>query len=295
MRCIYFLLISCLVASCGLNQSKKSDNSSLHANDAIVDPVKLAQMKLTNPNEYRELLEQLDQGNLASLDIANTLFKNCASDSITRDSMFVVFNDFYNRLAGSYLENNESVSSKLENSPATEVIDQLKSSLQPYGILLKSAEGNYYLEPQSEYLLQNFGTLLSMAYREFLSLESKEQNGRFAVDGKILIPSDSLTSRIVTWESFMTRYPDFISMKLVQDQYAQYMGAYLAGMDNSRIFDAETNHLTDSSKVSFETFIVNYPGSKSAEVVKTYLDLLKSTNFNYTDRVDSFLLEKVYR
>ena len=296
MRYIYLLLISCLLASCGLNQSKKTDNNSLQMNDSIVDPVKLAQVKLTNSNQYRELLEQLDQGNLASLDIAGTLFKNCVADSITRDSMFVIFNDFYNRLAGSYLENNESVSSKLENSPSAEVISQLKSSLLPYGILLiKSSEGGYYLEPQSEYLLQNFGTALSVAYREFLTLVRKEQNGRFAVDGKILIPPDSLTSRIITWESFMTRYPDFIAQKLVQEQYAQYLGAYLAGMDNTRIFDAETNRLNDSLKVSFESFVVKYPGSKSAEVVNTYLDLLKSTNFNYTDRVDSFLLEKVYR
>ena len=40
--------------------------------------------------------------------------------------------------------------------------------------------------------------------------------------------------------------------------------------------------------------IVKNPESKSTELVKAYLELLKSTNFNYTDRVDSFLLEKVY-
>ena len=92
----------------------------------------------------------------------------------------------------------------------------------------------------------------------------------------------------------MTKYPNFISIKMAQDQYAQYLGAYLAGMDNSRVFDQSTNRLNDSSKVSFEAFILKNPQSNSTEVVKAYLDLLKSTNFNYTDRVDSFLLEKVY-
>ena len=83
-------------------------------------------------------------------------------------------------------------------------------------------------------------------------------------------------------------------MKMAQDQYAQYLGAFLAGMDNSRVFDPETNRLSDSTKTSFESFIVKSPEGKSAEVVKAYLNLLKSTNFNYTDKVDSFLLEKVY-
>ena len=197
-------------------------------------------------------------------------------------------------MAGSYLENNETVSSQLEGSPAEEVITRLKSTFAPYGILLSATGGEYSLEPQTEYLLQSFGGTLSPAYREYLTLEEKEQKGRFAVNGTILIPADSLTTRIITWENFLERYPGFVSYKLAQDQYAQYLGAYLAGMDNSRVFDAMSNRLTDSSKVAFEAFVTNHPQGKSSEIVKAYLDLLHTTNFNYTDKVDSFLLEKVY-
>lgn len=294
MRTIFILLISSFLFSCGLNQTKSSDTSSLTKGDSTIDLEKVMQMKLTNPDEYRKVLDKLDPGELTSLNAASILFKNCVADSVTRDSMFVVFNDFYNSVAGSYLENNENVNLQLEKSPSSEAVKQLKVSLASYGILLSSSEGTFYLEPQTEYLLTNFGSLLSPAYREYLTIGSKEQKTRFAEDGTILIPSDSLTSRIVTWENFITKYPDFISIKMAQDQYAQYLGAFLAGMDNSRIFDSVTNRLDDSSKVAFESFILKNPTGNSTEVVKAYLDLLKSTNFNYTDRVDSFLLEKVY-
>ena len=295
MRYIFILLISGLLFSCNFNQSKSADASIGAVRDSTVDLAKVAQMRLTNPNEYRLVLDKLDQGDLTSLDAASTLFKNCVADTVTRDSMFVVFNDFYNSVAGSYLENNEVVNSQLENTPSSEAVNKLKRSLTSYGISLSSSEGTFYLEPQTKYLLKNFGSALSPAYREYLTIGSKEQLEPFAKDGTILISSDSLTTRILNWENFMTRYPEFVSIKMVQDQYAQYLGAYLAGMDNSRIFDPATNRLNESSQASFEAFVVNHPESKSTEVVKAYLDLLKSTNFNYTDKVDSFLLENVYR
>jgi hypothetical protein len=294
MRYIFILLISSFLFSCNFNPAIKPGATTVTQNDSTVDLDKVAQMKLTNPNDYRQVLDKLDQGELTSLDVAGKLFKNCVADTITRDSMFVVFNDFYNNVAGNYLENNERVTATLEKSPSAAAINQLRSSLASYGILLSLSEGTYYLEPQTEYLLKKFGDGLSPAYREYLTIGSKEQQARFAEDGKMLIPADSLASRIMTWENFMARYPEFIEIKMAQDQYAQYLGAFLAGMDNSRVFSIETNRLNDSSKTSFESFVVNNPESRSTETIKAYLDLLKSTNFNYTDKVDSFLLEKVY-
>ena len=294
MRYIFILLISSILFSCNFTQSKSTGSNLSSKNDSAVDLVKVARMKLSNAIDYHKIVDKLDHGDLSSIDLATKLFKNSVADTIARDSMFVIFNDFYNTLAYSYLENNEVVSTQLQNSPSPEVLNKIKASLANYGISLSSAEGTYYLEPQTEYLLTSFGPGLSSAYREYLTIGSKEQKSRFAEDGAILIPSDSLTARIMMWESFIARYPDFISIKVAQDQYAQYMGAFLAGMDNSRIFSPSTNRLSDSSKVSFESFIVKNPESKSAEVVKAYLEVLKSTNFNYTEKVDSFLLEKVY-
>jgi hypothetical protein len=294
MRYIFILLICSLLFSCNFNQSKSTDSSPGAVKDSTIDLEKLALMKLTHPDDYRQVLDKLDPGDLASLHLASTLFKNSVGDTLMRDSMFVVLNDFYTNVAGNYLENNEVVNTQLENSPSAEAINKIKTSLASYGMDLSSSEGTFYLEPQTEYLLRNYGAEISPAYREYLTISSKEQQTRFAEDGTILISSDSLTSRIVVWDNFMTKYPDFVSIKLAQDQYALYLGAYLSGMDNSRVFDPTTNHLNDSTKVSFEAFVVKNPESKSTEVVKAYLELLKSTNFNYTDRVDSFLLEKVY-
>jgi hypothetical protein len=294
MRNVTKVLIPFLFLSCGFNKPKTADNNLTVKNDFTFDTAGIAQIRLTNPADYHKLLDSLDQGDLTSLDIAGALFKNCVADTTTCDSMFVVLSDFFHHMALSYLENNESASAQLESSPYSDAVHQLKLRLASYGIRLCSTEGTFYLEPQTSYLLLNFGPELSSANREYLTIKSNEQQAPFAKEGTILIPSDSLISRILLWENFIARYPRFISMRSAQDQYAQYLGAFLAGMDNSRVFDSQTNQLNDSSKTAFERFIVGNPESRSAGVVQAYLDLLRSTSFNYTEKVDSFLIQKVY-
>jgi len=294
MRYFFTLLIINLFISCNFNEPKTTAAKLLVTNDTIPDPEKLSKLKLARAGDYRQVLEKLDQGELKSLDISGRLLKNCVADTATYDSMLVIFNDFINNLTADYLENCEFVNDQLTHSPSPETIAGIKNRLVSYGILLRSSEGAFYLEPENKFLLQNFGSGLSQAYRDFLTISSTEQQNRFAEDGTLLIPVDSLASRILAWENFMTRYPDFISIKLAQEKYTTYLGVFLSGMENSKIFSPETNRLNDSSISSFETFVRDNPGTKSTEVISAYLDLLKSTNFNYTEKVDSFLLEKVY-
>lgn len=294
MRYISLLVLAIFVFACNFNQPKRGDSHSSLKTNLPVDPAKIGQLQPSSVATYRQVLDTLDQGDLASIDIAGTLFSNCLADTLTRDSLFVAYQDFLERLAANYPENNEKVSLLLDHSPAPEALTPLKSALASHGIFLGNTEGDFWLEPQSGYLLKNFGPVLSAAYREFLSLETKEQQERLTGNGKMLMPADSLISRLLIWESFVSRYPGFISIRKAYDQYAQYLGAYLAGREHSGVFDPGTNLLNDSSRTSFESFIIQNPGTRSAEVVKGYLDLLKSSDFRYTEKVDSFLLEKVY-
>ncbi len=294
-RIFHLFLIISLLMSCNFIKSRNSGKNHNSGNERIVDLNALMQMKIVSVGDYRDVLHQLDQGDLKSIEVAATLLKNCDSDSISLDSIFFEFTDFLNIATSSFLDNNERVSTQLANSTSKDSIDRIGQMLAPYGIGLVASEGAWYLEPQNGYLLKNFGSKLSTAYREYLNIEVEEQKTRFAEDGSILIPIDSLASRIITHENFMDRHPDFIAGKMAQDLFAQYLGAYLAGMDNSRVFDKVTNILKDEPRKSFESFIERNPNRKSTEIIKAYLDLLRATNFYYTDKLDSFLLAKVYQ
>jgi hypothetical protein len=292
---IFFALPLIFLAACNLHQTnRKNDSHDLLIQDSIVDMTKIVQLKLTNNQDYDQILDMLDKNDLNSINIAVKLFQNASVDSLARDSMFAGFNDFFAIMANTYLENNDSLQNKKANEVPESIINCIKSNLSDFGMNLTTSEGEYYLEPEPDWLLKNFGNKLTSAYRDFLFIAAKEDKYKFAEDGILLIPSDSLIARIVTWENFISKYPGFISLYKAEDFYNQYMEAFLAGTDNSKVFDPSTNKLNESSKKAFETYIQKNTGRKSSTVVKEYYDLLKSSNFLYTSKVDSFMLEKIY-
>jgi hypothetical protein len=294
MRDILILTVAALLLSCGFNQPKSVYVNTMTTSDSI-DLQNIRQLKVANAAQYRGILDKLDPADLVSLDAAESLLKNCVADTLSRDSMFVVFTDFLNQLTGSYLESNESITNQLEHSTSDQTFNAINTNLKAHGIRLNVSDGTFTLEPETSYLLTRFGPLISAEYKEYLTLASKEEGMPFSKDGLILIPTDSLIARILTWEHFLNQYPGFISTRVVQDKYSHYLGALLAGLDNSRAFDQGTNQFNDSLKVSLESFVFKNSESQSAKIVTDYLDLLKRSDYSYSDKIDSFLLDKVYR
>ena len=291
MRQVLLFFCFTVLFACGVRNSSEPITSLRMNHDQILTPAELSKVTVRSASDYRKVLQQIDPADLSSLDAAKNIFLKSSSDSIVSDSMFVSFYDFYTRLADIYIESNEQVALQLANNKSHAL---LSSNFASRGLKLVSDRELFSLARQNSYLLKEFGPRLSASFREYLSIASIEQDIPFQKNGKIVIPSDSLASRILTWENFMGRYPDFIELRLAQDEYTQFLGAYLSGTDNARAFNSNTSQLQDSLKLSLESFVLNNPESKSANLVKDYLEMLKGTNFNYTEKVDSFLLEKVY-
>jgi len=269
------------------NNQKDPDQES-------IDPEKIANLKIGNADEYGQILDMLNKKDLKSIDLAIKVFQNSKADTLSMDSMLVAFNDFLSAMAGTYLENNDSLQGKKGIDITDEATKQIKNRLSGYGMMLSTADGEFYLEPDNNYLIRNFANRISPAYQEYLNVAANEQKEKFADDATILIPIDSLANRIRVWEDFIENYPSFISLGKAQDFYSQYLEAYLSGTDNSKAFDPASNKLKDELKRSFERYIDQNSGKKSAMIVKDYYDLLKSSRFLYSEKVDSFILEKVY-
>lgn len=293
---VFFLFFSLsFLVSCNLNQEGAGkDNNQKDQEQEYADSGKITRLKIDNADEYNQVLEMLNKKDMTSIDLAIKAFRNSAADSLSRDSMLVVFNDFLSVMASTYLENNDSLQGKSGIYISKEATTQMKERLSGYGMKLTISEGDFYLEPDNGYLIQNFSDKVSLAYNEFLQIAAGDQKEKFADDASILIPIDSLAKRITVWEDFMQKYPSFVSIGKAQDYYSQYLETFLSGTDNSKAFDPKSNKLKEDLKKSFEKYLAEYPGRKSAAVVKEYYDLLKSSGFLYFEKVDAFILEKVY-
>jgi len=119
--------------------------------------------------------------------------------------MLVAFKGFHAIMANTYLENNDSLQGKKGMDVPDEISLKIKDKLSAYGMRLHTSEGEFYLDPDNDFLLKNFGTAVSPAFREFLTITASEQKEKFVEDGVILIPGDSLVRRIMVWEDFLEK------------------------------------------------------------------------------------------
>jgi hypothetical protein len=192
--------------SCNLREGSKN-TGSIAAEQVSMDSEKIAHLKIASAEDYNQALDMLEKKDLKSIDIAIRLFQHAKTDSLSRDSMMVGFNDFLSSVASSYLENNDSLQGRKGIDISDEATRKIKERLAGYGMNLSTSEGEFYLEPDNDYLIQHFGEKISPAYLEFLTISSTEQKQKFADDGTILIPADSIGKRIVTWENFWKNIP----------------------------------------------------------------------------------------
>ena len=288
------ILIAFIFLSCTSSAPKSADDSSERQNRSAIDTIKVEKIQIANPAEYLSVLDTLDRGDLSSLYVAATIFKNSQTDSLTCDSLFSGYYDFLKLFAQRYLENNQKAGTELIHSRSVGAFERLKSSLSNYEIHLDSLDGSYSLEPNNGCLLLKFGDRLTTAYRSFLALRSWERTRWMAGGSQYVIPHDSLAARIILWENFIHQHPTFVSIREAQEQYTQSLGDFLAGTNHSVVFDPETYLLIDSSRVAFESLILKNPESESAEIVKAYLGVLEATDYRYSEKIDSFLLKKVF-
>ena len=96
MRCVAILLIISLITSCGINRQQGETIHRVNPDDSFPDRVILSKLKVTSAIQYHHWLDRLDPVDLGSLESADILFRNCAADTLSRDSMLFIYQEFRN-------------------------------------------------------------------------------------------------------------------------------------------------------------------------------------------------------
>ncbi len=211
-------------------------------------------------------LAQLDRTKLTSIDSATHLFRHYAQLSTNGaqiDSFFMPFFDLYN------------IGRDLLKEAPSEVIAS-------YGFdeITKGDESSI-LPVRSTYLDTNvirFPTRPTQKFSSCILQEFEEQ-----VDLKYFARSS------IWWEEFNRAHPDFFLSEMTTYHYKQWhLRNLLAGMDDAIVFDTN-GQLSPGVMNLYEEVIRNHQGSETAEVLASYLEVLKKGNMRKTEEVDGFL------
>lgn len=239
--------------------------------EAARELLKIAQAQPDKCKE--ELLFLFRKYYLASLDKYND---QC------QEKLSLLFNNNYAALE----KNNENIDKANLIKLAQQ--DPLNKALAQVGWTIIMSEGNYYLGELPDWFATEFKAVLTPAYREYFHIRSQEIREGFSVDAGLLISWEQLRKRIITWENFLQQYPDFVEKPQIQSYLANYLGTYLGGMENTRIYGKDRG-LKNEVRASYENFIRQDKGSKCINIIQEYYGMLKKHGFIVHKNYEEFL------
>jgi hypothetical protein len=152
------------------------------------------------------------------------------------------------------------------------------------------AEGELFIEEDPDFLVENFGPHLPLAYGEYLQLRQAEKKEGFAVDAFLLISFEDLGRRIIALEDFQEGYPEFPAGEEISGLHEMYLWFFLHGMDNSPIFSWDNGTLVPEAKEAFAWFIIENGHRPSGTLVGEFYQLLEAEGFQESERIWDFLM-----
>jgi hypothetical protein len=157
------------------------------------------------------------------------------------------------------------------------------------GFVIQTPEGMVFIEKDPDFLTQTFNDYLSKNMKMFLKQYSAEIDEPFGQDGGITISFESFRQRVLFWEQFEIKNPDFVLPDYAKNQYDFYLYHLLSGMDNTPSFDWETKKLSKDYKETYNSIINEFPSSTTSMILKEYLDMLGRNDFENSKEAQDFI------
>jgi hypothetical protein len=271
---------------------------------------------------YKTYLDKLDNKDpyciLKGIEFYMEFIADCA-DAMVRDEAFWVFQDFYSDAMGAarnypaikeYVDhlNNDRVSSSsiTFHTPTVNfpffrtggdayvkdvaMPEQIREILIDNGLHIYQDTGHYYLYIEPDFLLKQFRSYVLSATQEYLKEDSVNDREGFTYDMALTISWKRLGERVIFWDKFLKKYPDFIRKYAAKDALCLYLMVFLRGTDNTRPFD----YIDEVRKVYEEYINDYYPEFASAVLIHKYYEVLQRNDFEENDEVMSFLKQIPY-
>ncbi len=213
-----------------------------------------------------------------------TLFKG-QSNSLA-DSGYVLFEKFYLRTSNTindvhYKDTTDYtplVVLPYAGAPPVKLSKKLntyRQAMEANGFQVAMTEGFTYLLQERDFIAKHFYPFVSPTLKQFLVQLNKENKEGFQEDAGLTIGPTQLVDRVIWWENFVQKHPDFILLKHAEAERKAYLSTLLTGMDNSPILSFDDNKLDPYYAEAYQYLNKKAPTSKTNEVLKPYYEALQ--------------------
>ncbi|HEY4322586.1 MAG TPA: hypothetical protein VGN20_01335 [Mucilaginibacter sp.] len=227
------------------------------------------------------------------------LFKG--KDQNLCDSAYFIFNNFYGRLTSGFdnyrfkdttvkydsllTDSNRKYLSKLSGNLA-----YYAQKLKDNGLRVYMSEGDTCIGQDLDFFAKWFYDDISPTMKEYLIQLNKDDKEGYAEDAGLTISPYQLADRTVWWEKFASKHPNCIVSDNSENNWKDYLGTILQGMDNSPVIDYDEIHngqksLNDYYKLAYGYIQASYPNTETNKLVSPYFKLLLQKDSNKADKL----------
>jgi hypothetical protein len=189
----------------------------------------------------------------------------------------------------------EITEKKESDPPLSESMRIFSKVLARNGMMIEQTEGIAFIDQAPDFVFLNLVDYLTEPVKEYMRIRTAESRKRFSEDAGLSISFSEVAGRVLNWEKFQAKYPDYFKMSVVDGHIELYTRTLLGGMSNTPSFDfsweGTVGKLRDGPRVAYEYIIKNYPSTNIGQTVRAYYDVIKQSDYENSDEVKSFLKE----
>jgi hypothetical protein len=301
MKLIKYIVFLLAIVSCktqnedSQNNSKKDYLSYNFIQKKIKEAESVVNQQKCDFNSIKKQVQVSREIGIASIPVIEGMVKHCIGSlsQSEKDSVYLLFIDMYyqtiNPITDSLYTQYKAITEKLDKNIDDDQTKDFKKCLDACGTELLMTEGSYYLDAKFDYFYSIFKGKVSADLDDFLKIRSIELKQGYSEDAGLLISFEDLYKRVIGWEDIITKYPDFFLKDYSEYYYSDYLSTLLTGMDNTPVFDFESQKLLPEVKKLYERVITLNDSRKSSKIISNYYNLLKKTDFKQPENIQEFL------
>jgi hypothetical protein len=163
----------------------------------------------------------------------------------------------------------------------------ITDSLSTNGFRLAWGEGMFFPVVNWDRLRDFFGPRVSPAMQRYIIQRTEEYKHPIYDDGGIVVPLEAVAEMAVWWEKFNRRYPYFVRRGEAQESEAWLRLVLLNGVDNTPVFPAESEEVSQAYRSAWEYVLQRHPKTELARRIKEMADLCAAEGWKRTEKVNA--------
>lgn len=270
-KILIVIIFGVLLSSC-----KKTEPAASNKKDIKNDSITTENLQQTSETDSEALLTSFSKKRLEvvqklktlSAEEANALYEKYSSEN---SSLLHAIMEKENTLLEKFYNEDEKDKEAVKLFGKELIKHQLNYDEIGEGIVEITTKNDFYYTIFKDYVTND--------YKDYLYLISEENKMAYSSDAALIISFKDLGDRIISWENFMTKYPNSKLIPSVKEQYKFYQLDYLFGQDNTPTVErANDLYIYPENIQEFDRFEKKYPKSPTVPLIHLFRENFKDEN-----------------